>query len=65
MPFFKFTTKKSEKKKQEQTRGFYQIETLSYWLPKDENEQLRQTGVGFLHFNDNPIFTCTLATFCY
>lgn len=65
MPFFKFTTKKTEKKKQEQAREFHQIETSSYWLPKDEDEQLRQTGVSFLYSNDNPILTCTLATFCY
>ncbi|EIE87400.1 hypothetical protein RO3G_12111 [Rhizopus delemar RA 99-880] len=48
MPFFKFTTKKTEKKKQEQAREFHQIETSSYWLPKDEDEQLRQTGQHFV-----------------
>lgn len=26
-------------------REFHQVETSTYWLPKDEDEQLRLTGV--------------------
>lgn len=31
-------------------RDFHESETSTYWLPKDEEEQLRLTGVSTLYF---------------
>lgn len=31
-------------------RNFHEVETSTYWLPKDEEEQLRLTGVSIYAF---------------
>lgn len=46
-------------------REFHDIETSSYWLPKDDEEQMRLTGVRTKRIRIQGNIYCCIATFCF